>query len=240
MIYNNNRIALYFGDASDAFYVPNLEPLRTQKQLLSSEPWCTITQRVEGISAFFFAHQVHGDMGHVVTDKLLQENDSWSLDGDYLITNELNVGIGVLTADCLPLVIYDPVHHAAGVVHAGWRGAVAGIAVKATRHLCKQYGAKIEELMVFLGPCAGSCCYQVGKDLMEALPTSGHECIDCRADGHYFDLARFVEQQLLLAGIKKEAIDLQSHRCTICDDAYFSYRRQKELAGRQITLVCLR
>ncbi len=187
-----------------------------------------------------FLHQIHSDVGYAIT------NDNKDIikgsDGDYLITNVPQIGLGVLTADCLAIIAHDPVHHVLGVAHAGWRGAVAHVAVRMIEHMNKEFKTDPEHLKIYFGPSARMCCYEIGSDFFQYLDpfVYAQETIVEKDGNHFFDLGLFNKLQLEHAGVLKENIQTQYNTCTICDDAYVSYRRDKEKNQRNITVAALK
>src|SRR6202021_3065113 len=97
------------------------------------------------------------------------------------------------TADCLPLIFYDTYNEVCAIVHAGWRGSVQGIAVKALQRLQNTFNTQRENLRIFLGPCAGMCCYSVGQDLIDEVKKFSfwQNVIEEREEKIFFDLAQF-------------------------------------------------
>ncbi len=161
--------------------------------------------------------QVHGTaVALPIESDERPEADAWAG------TPDRGVLLGILTADCLPVLLCHPPSGALGVAHAGWRGAVAGIA----EETLKAMGAPAEEVRAALGPCIGSCCYQVGPDVAEAVgETRRLTGWPGRADRFRLDLRGFVRDRLLANGMNPESVDA-SPLCTACrPDLFFSYRR---------------
>jgi YfiH family protein len=153
-------------------------------------------------------------------------------EGDALITREPGVIVGVRTADCVPILIADERTHAVAAVHAGWRGTAAGIAAAAVSEMEVRYGSRPGDLHAAIGPAIGVCCYEVGPDVARRFDNNAPEF-----DASRIDLAAINERQLSKAGLT----DIwQSHACTFCEsDRYFSFRREKERAGRMLSFVGL-
>jgi YfiH family protein len=131
----------------------------------------------------------------------------------------------VLTADCIPVVL--GAEGAVAALHAGWRGLAAGVLEEGLRALREVGGGG--EAVAIVGPCAGGCCYEVGEEVHTAfggVPRKGRS-IDLRAIAH---------ERLLAAGVAR-VDDVQA--CTICDERYFSHRREGARAGRQAGLAWL-
>src|SRR5215207_933408 len=109
--------------------------------------------------------QMHGDIIVEVMDKNLKEAG----EADAMVTAESGVYLGVLTADCVPLLFIAPKERIAAAVHAGWRGTLAGIAAKTVTHFKNRYGVDAGDLEVALGPSIGVCCYEVNDDVAAPL-----------------------------------------------------------------------
>ncbi len=155
--------------------------------------------------------------------------------GDGLLTDEPGVALAVWTADCVPVLLAGGGVVAA--VHAGWRGAAAGLAASAVRRIENEYGVAAERVTAVLGPAVGVCHYPVGPEVIEALSATGMpEELWRRADR--VDVRAHVAAQLARAGIRPQAIAMVGG-CTACDPALASYRRDGASAGRQLSLVLL-
>jgi YfiH family protein len=96
-------------------------------------------------------------------------------EADVLVSGDRSTAVAVRAADCVPLLMADPASGAVAAVHAGWRGTAAGAAVAAIRVLEREHGTRPSELVVAVGPCIGSCCYEVGTELVDAFAAAGHE-----------------------------------------------------------------
>jgi YfiH family protein len=133
----------------------------------------------------------------------------------------------VLTADCIPVVL--GARGAVAALHAGWRGLAAGVLEEGVRAL-REVGGRGEAVAV-VGPCAGACCYEVGEEVHAAFGEEVHAAFDgAHRDGRLIDLRRIAHERLLKAGVG-QVRDVTA--CTICDQRYFSYRREGARAGRQ-------
>jgi hypothetical protein len=131
----------------------------------------------------------------------------------------------VLTADCIPVVLGT--EGAVAALHAGWRGLAAGVLEEGVRAL-RELGGEGEAVAI-VGPCAGGCCYEVGEEVHAAFGGAHRE-------GRMIDLRAIAHERLLAAGVA-QVQDLQA--CTICDERYFSFRREGARAGRQAGLAWL-
>ncbi|MBS1988602.1 peptidoglycan editing factor PgeF [Candidatus Dependentiae bacterium] len=184
--------------------------------------------------------QVHGVAGQFI-DKINNEIEIFEHEGDYLTTNQPEVALGVLTADCLPVVMYDPVNHAIAVVHAGWRGSVARIAAYALESLVRNVGTQPSDLQVFFGPAAKVCCYEVQEDFCDLVKDNhlASGALIKRNGKVYFDKVLFNKSLLIELGVKPENINQQYNQCTMCTQGFHSHRRSGGLAGRQLTCALL-
>jgi YfiH family protein len=157
-----------------------------------------------------------------------------------LVTNKPGAAIGVLTADCLPIVLHDEKKHACGVVHAGWRGSVAGIAVRALGAMTKHFGTDPRDIKIYFGPAARGCCYEVRKDFHKGVSDEYAERVIVKKDSRFFfDNLRLNALQLMQVGALEKNFNFQYGLCTICDGSYHSYRRDGKQSQRQATVVVL-
>ena len=174
--------------------------------------------------------QVHSDKV-LKLDSSNHPKDGGSLgEADGLITNEANIPIMILVADCLPVLFYDSVHKAIGLAHAGWRGTVSHVAAKTLLAMGEAYGTQPGDVRAVLGPCIGSCCYEVGEDVkaeFEAVfPWTG-EVLEQSSPRHWkLDLAGANARQLLEIGMKQENL-ISSQLCTVRNiDLFYSHRAE--------------
>jgi YfiH family protein len=148
-----------------------------------------------------------------------------------LITDRSHVLIAVSTADCVPLLLLDPIRKAVAAIHAGWRGTVLNISAKVVREMSLHYGSEPGDLMAGIGPSIGPCCYEVGNDVWQQVERKfvyGHEAVlHQRAGKAILDLARLNHLQLMEAGLRPERIFF-SGLCTACfPNLFYSFRRDK-------------
>ncbi|HKY42918.1 MAG TPA: peptidoglycan editing factor PgeF [Pyrinomonadaceae bacterium] len=155
---------------------------------------------------------------------------------DVIVSDVKGVLAGVKTADCVPILLGDPVTHAFAAVHAGWRGTLAEAIVVAVERLRSEYGVKPEDLRVAIGASAGRCCYEVGSEVIDAFTNrfgSGANLFKTTRPGHaMIDLLKANRDQLESAGVRPERIHT-APICTMCrTDLFFSYRKEKNLNGK--------
>lgn len=195
-----------------------------------------IKQSPETVDCFLLK-QKHETTGFVVNQETCNREKLSQL-GDFLVTNIPKRKLGILTADCLPIIFNDK-NKAIGIAHAGWRGSVAGIAKEVINSMIRHYNTKPEDVSIIFGPCIHSCCYKVGQDLISRVKeyTFGEKTIIKRDDDQFFDLLAFNKALLISLGVKAAAIDSSNSVCTACNKEYHSHRREGEMAGRQLSTV---
>ena len=177
---------------------------------------------------------------------ILRESDLKGVDG--LVTDDPEVVLMTFFADCVPLFLYDPKHHAIGAVHSGWRGTVGRIGAKAVQKMTEEFGSVPDELLAVVGPSICQDCYEVSEDVAEAFrqefkKIQWDELLLAKPEDKYqLDLWRANEIILAEAGIPVSQIQVCG-MCTCChSDFLFSHRasggRRGNLAGA-ITLMPL-
>ncbi|MEZ4518907.1 MAG: peptidoglycan editing factor PgeF [Chloroflexota bacterium] len=183
------------------------------------------------------AHLVHGNTVARVTQA---NNGEWVEHVDALITDEPGCVVTMNFADCTPVIVYDPVHNAAGIGHAGWRGTVANVAGAMVASMSAEFGSVPSDMMATIGPCIGPCCYEVGEDVATAVRDSFGEpdgLLQPSGDRYHFDLPAANRRQLADAGV---ATIETSGLCTACrTDLFFSHRAEKGRTGRFGVVVAL-
>ena len=181
--------------------------------------------------------------------------------GDALITRKRGVALTMSTADCVPLLFFDPVNEAIGVAHAGWRGTARGIAAATVAEMGKQFGSRPADIRAGIGPSIGPCCYEVSDDVQQLflgrqhftdLPTEEHlrelvaesvafETVQLPGkESLRLDLWATNQKQLLLAGLTPDHIEMPNV-CTSCArERFFSHRADQGLTGRFPAILALR
>jgi YfiH family protein len=183
-----------------------------------------------------FARQVHG------AEVIRVVRGGFAGRADALTTSRAGVPLCISTADCLPIVVYDPRARRLAAAHAGWRGTVESIAPAAVAALV-QAGSAPDDLVVAIGPSIGPCCYEVDRPVLErleaAFPGGWEPWMTPKGPGKWMlDLWRANRDQLAAAGVRPERIDLLG-LCTGCrPDLLFSYLRERG-AGRLVTVAAL-
>ena len=202
-----------------------------------TQNWCDL-KLVVGLHDFnvVTAKQVHGDTILRVSSGTGKRTGV----GDGLMTDATNVFVGVMAADCVPLLFLEPERKIVAAVHAGWRGTAAGIAARAIARLKEDYQIDPSALHVAMGPSIGPCCYQVGKEVAEQIGANWKEemrgaWIPEGAKGR-LDLRAVNEAQLVAVGVPRRQIQ-QLGLCTACNiEKFFSYRKEGK-TGSQLSFI---
>lgn len=184
--------------------------------------------------------QVHADKIRRVTrqdHRTLDHRDYPACDG--LITNDPGTGLVIFSADCTPILLWDPVTGAVGAAHAGWRGTAASIAGKTALAMQEAFGCKPENLQAAIGPNIAQCCFETDSDVPNAmLETYGNDAnafILPRGEKFYVNLKGLNALSLQRAGVKN--IEISSH-CTACDPRRFwSHRKMGDARGSQGAVI---
>ncbi len=157
---------------------------------------------------------------------------------DGLWTRVPGLGLGVLTADCVPLLLVDPDGGRVAAVHSGWKGTLQRIAQVAVEALVGQ-GARAERLLAATGPCIRPCCYQVGAELgARFTQTFGGGVATADGEAHArLDLVEAVRRTLLQTGLREGHVDALP-QCTACEpERFFSHRRDAGRTGRMLSVI---
>ncbi len=154
---------------------------------------------------------------------------------DALVTNKKGVVLSVRTADCVPVLLCDPVSGVAAAVHSGWRGTCQEISHAAIEAM-QSLGASADRIVAAIGPHAGVCCYEVGDELCRHFDA---DCFEKRDGRLYLDLTKANKKVLLSSGIKERNIS-DSGLCTVCDERhFFSHRRDGVNRGVMAAFIVL-
>ena len=201
-----------------------------------------------------FSDQVHETVIRKITEEdagkgITRESDITETDG--LMTNVKDLPLITFYADCVPLLIVDPVHHAIGCSHSGWRGTVGEMGKKTVEAMREAYGSRPEDIFAAIGPSICQDCYEVGKDVAEPFEklfsqeryqdVSLKNILTEKVNGKYqLDLWRANEAILLGAGILKEHLSM-TDICTCCNPSYlFSHRASKGKRGNLAAFLMLK
>ncbi|SDC74704.1 conserved hypothetical protein [Paenibacillus sp. UNCCL117] len=204
-----------------------------------------------------YAEQVHGKEIQVVTKRETgagRDSRETALQAkDGFVTNERGVMLYALFADCVPLYFYDPIRHAVGLAHAGWKGTALQIARSLLETMSAAYGTKARDVRAAVGPSIGACCYEVDETVVRRMDRAlaeagsagrdedGNSFYVRRQNGKYMlNLQQINRQILIQAGILPSHIEI-SGLCTSCrTDLFFSHRKEGGKTGRMAAWIGLR
>lgn len=157
---------------------------------------------------------------------------------DGLITNKPEIVLMAQGADCPLLLFFEPQKKVFGVAHSGWKGFRAGIIPNMLQKFEKEYGCAPETIIVGITPSAEKCCYEVGSELVREFTSFPQNLFINRNNRIFFDLKGAIKHQLLSLRVQPENIE-SINICTICSENFYSFRREKENAGRFALLAWL-
>jgi len=230
--YASFNLSPFCGDAPESF-------LRNQQILCD---------RLDiNLERLIIPYQNHGTEIRIIDDDFFQltdENKQQYLNGiDALYTSLPGVCIGVTTADCVPLLFFDPVKQVVAAAHAGWRGTCGRIAEITIRRLVEVYKCCMKDILVVIGPSISSEVYEVGVDVIDSFKAAGFDVSNiCEQSGDSFflDLWEANQQSLEKAGIPAENIEIAG-LCTFTNpDRFFSARGLGIKSGRMLSGIMIK
>ena len=233
--FNSLNLALHVND----------DPLQVQKK---RQKFCA------GLNIDFSnmttCQQVHGN-NIVLVNELNKGSgavnfDDTIPDADALITNKPNIALTLFFADCTPIMIYDPINHAIGVAHAGWRGTVGQIAKKTVEKMQENYQTDPKDCLASIGPAIGKCCYEIGDEVADKFKAifaqDSAQILKYHQNKQKYHLDLWKANALMLekAGLLPSNIDM-ANTCTCCNhDVFFSYRADSGKTGRIACILALK
>ncbi len=159
-------------------------------------------------------------------DVVRADSPGFQGEGDALVTDQPGLLLEIRTADCISVLLFDPQKNVVAAVHSGWKGTCASITGKTVEKMSEWYGVNPQNILAAIGPAIRECCYEVGPEVSAEFGIEGRVRLD---------LAGFCRKQLLSAGVQ-QIVDLNI--CTMCNtDQFYSFRREKEKAGRMETAI---
>lgn len=184
---------------------------------------------------FVVASQVHSNKIKIIEH---QNSHGWheasTIECDGLITNQKNLVLTILTADCVPILLYDRVQEVIGAVHAGWKGTKLEIAKEAIKKMQYYFDSNPKDIDAYIAPSIGECCYEVGEDVAEHFSQNHYTT---NGEKFMLNLPNANREQLLQMGVLEDHITL-SNLCTACEvDSFFSYRKECGCSGRFMSMI---
>ena len=162
-------------------------------------------------------------------------------EADAVVSTTPGLAVGVVTADCVPLLLASDDGRGVAAVHAGWRGLARGVVGAAVEALAHEAGAAPRRLLAGIGPHIGACCYEVDGPVLDALAATGEveEALRPARPGHWMlDLGALALAALVRAGLAAHAVGREAAACTCCDPRRLpSYRRDGPRAGRLVHFI---
>ncbi len=193
------------------------------------------------------SNQVHDNKVRIVdeTDRgkgIIRSSDIIGFDG--LMTNKKEVVLVTFYADCVPLLFFDPVENVIASAHSGWRSTVKQIGPEVISKMVNDFGCKSENIEVGIGPSIGSCCFEVGEEVVEEFVKSFPWCEKyCKKTGdrkYHLDLQSIIRTNLTCSGINEEKI-CTAGICTKCNkDVFFSHRGDEGKTGSMCAMIQIR
>jgi polyphenol oxidase len=188
--------------------------------------------------------QVHGSVVRILRKGEVPEGASEEKpDGDAIVSNQPGLALAVMVADCVPILLVDPVAGAAAAIHAGWRGTCGRVAAEAIAIMTREFGSEPVNLMAAIGPSAGPDDYEVGESLVDAFLAAGHDRADVdrwfiRSSARpHLDLWSANRDQLIATGIDAARIHVCGLSTVSHPDVFDSYRVDRERAGRMAAII---
>ena len=189
------------------------------------------------------SHQTHSDIVYAAEGKDAGAGlyEAPLSQCDALITNEKGLALVIFTADCTPILFWDPVTGAVGAAHAGWRGTAQAIAAKTAEAMEKNFGCRPQDLRAAIGPNIGACHFETGSDvpqaMLQAFGRDAEPFIRPQGEKFYVDLKAINAMILKKAGVTHIEI---SDACTVCrEDLFWSHRKVGQQRGSQgAVIVC--
>lgn len=241
IVHNDPLLYIYFGDERTCLQRDIFMSNCSQEELFGYNELAGI-KKILHLDSLVLLKQIHSTRGISVSGEKVHELLVHKEEGDFLVTQLEHTGLGVYTADCLPIIFYDTYNRAVGICHAGWPGSVNKIALKTIENMQKEFGTELDHLRIFFGPSAKVCCYAVTAEFKKHLEPFAYRdaVLVPYGDQLFFDLPLFNKLQLEAYGIKKDAFHCRYNLCTICNASFCSNRRDKESMKRQLTVVALK
>ena len=195
------------------------------------------------LDRFLTVTQVHGTDLLVIDAPNPELSHFLKLECDGIVTDQPGIMIAVCIADCVPILLHDPVRKVVAALHAGWQGTAGNIAAKGVEALVSLFGCDRKNIQAAIGPHIGACCYEVDAPVRDAFRKAGipwELCASDRGEGKWLlNLGEANRRLLTDAGLAAAQIQV-SELCVSCNqELFFSYRRDEGDTGRQVGFIML-
>ena len=215
--YHTNNLALHVGDRPDDV-LANREALR----------------RAMGAKKLIAMEQIHSNRVEIIN-----QHSHFLPPCDGLITQEKDIALMVMVADCTPVVLFDTKQKVIAALHVGRAGAFLNIIEVALTKMMQHFSSKSGDILAIAGVGIGSCCYEVGSDIANEAKALGYDfALTCTQESYHLDIASIIKHQLLTCKLKADNIEL-IRGCSSCEtDRFFSYRKEG-ITGRMGAVISL-
>jgi len=177
--------------------------------------------------------QTHGDAVRAVEAPGQQDGF------DALVTNRRGVLLSVTVADCVPILLYDPVRGAIGAAHAGWKGTVASIAAKTLRTMQQHYGTQPRDCWAYIGTCIAKADFEVDADVADHF-AAPYKHWDATRNKYFVDLKQANADSLLALGVPAAQLAISPHSTVTDVGMFFSHRAERGQTGRMLAVIGMR
>lgn len=187
------------------------------------------------VNEVVYLHQIHSDNVFGFKDNAEEFIEK---EGDAIVTDKENVIIGAFTADCVPVILVDEVKGVIAAIHSGWKGTFNSITKKSIEKMIQEYGTKIENIKVYIGPHIRQCCYEVSEELKEKFLDRTKIDVNELFNGRNLSMERCIIEDLRSLKIEEDNI-YTINLCTYCEEEIklFSYRKSVGTYGRLFTFA---
>lgn len=194
-------------------------------------------ENINNIKNWFNVNSV-GYCNQIHSSKVLSF-DSEVKDGDALITDKKGIAIGIFTADCVPVLMFDKRLNIIASVHSGWKGTLSNICANTIGKMEDKYLSNPKDIVVYIGPHNRSCCYEVSEEMINIFKDK-FAGVDV-SEGRYLNLENCILHELQNKGVKKENINCINY-CTHCSKEipFYSYRNPETKQGRMFSFIYMK
>lgn len=171
---------------------------------------------------------------------IVQIYDGSVQEGDAIITDKPGTAVGVFTADCVPVLIYDKRKNVTAAVHSGWRGTYSKVVSITIDKMKSNYGSQAEDMLVYIGPHMRDCCYEVGDEVIDKFTSDNFYSGEDIFDGRKLSMEKCILKQLKEKGVAQENVKSLG-LCTYCskEPKLYSYRKG-EKGKRLFSLIFIK